>query len=83
MLEGYSRTAYSRGGDLPPMMRDSLLADETAAGAFNALCAADQQSMIERCAAMSSRAEVDELIRQTDSCMFGSICLSETDTSLL
>ena len=69
--------SYARGYDLPPLMRDSLLADERAAAGFNSLGAAAQQSAVEKCSGMSSKAQIDEFIRQTDCFMFDDICLSE------
>ena len=74
---------YSRGGDLPPMMRDSLLADETAAAAFNALSDTAQQSVTEICASMSSKAQIDEYIALTDNFLFTDICSPDPDTKLL
>ena len=74
---------YSRGCDLPPLMRDSLLADETAAAAFGALAAPSQQKVIESCYGMTSKAQIDEFIRQTDNFMVTDLCARGEDTSLM
>ncbi len=58
---------YSRGFDLPPALRDSLIADDTAAAAFAALSDAKQQQVCEACAGMPGSAAIDEYIRQTES----------------
>ena len=63
-------TRYSRGDDLPPLMRDSLLADETAAAAFSALSDSAQQTVTGACAGMSSRSQIDEYIALTDNFLF-------------
>lgn len=67
-------TRFSRGDDLPPLMRDSLLADETAAAAFAALNDAAQQTVTGACAGMSSRAQIDEYIALTDNFLFTDLC---------
>ena len=74
---------YSRGGDLPPLLRDSLLADETAAAAFAALGDAEQQSVTESCSGMSSKARIDEYIAMTDNFLFTDLCSPDPDTKLL
>ena len=76
-------TSYSRGCDLPPLMRDSLLADETAAAAFNALGPAAQDEAVRRCGAMSSQAEIDEFIRQTDNFLVSELYSPEGDSALM
>ncbi len=78
--------SYSKGFDLPPLMRDSLLANETAAGMFNALSPSRQEIAVSACSKMASCAEIDDYIRQTDNLMFNELCCrfySEPDTSLL
>lgn len=77
---------YSRGYDLPPLMRDSLLADDGAAACFNALPETAQQSVVSSCAGMSSREQIDEFIRQTENFMVTDICcrsFNETDPTFL
>ena len=69
--------SYTRGFDLPPRMRDSLLADADAAAGFNALGAAAQQRALSSCYAMNSRAEIDEFIRLTDNFMFTELACTE------
>ncbi|MBR4553984.1 MAG: hypothetical protein IKO27_00155 [Ruminococcus sp.] len=78
--------SYSRGTDLPPLLRDSLLADETAAAGFNSLDPAAQRDVVSGCAKMSSSAQIDEYIRQTDNFLFTDITcggISEQGSGLL
>ena len=76
-------TRYSRGDDLPPLMRDSLLADETAAAAFSALSDTAQQTAVSACGGMSSKTQIDEYIALTDNFLFSDILAGEQNTSLL
>ncbi|MBR6102575.1 MAG: hypothetical protein IKP95_09115 [Ruminococcus sp.] len=68
---------YSRGGDLPPLMRNSLLQDSNAAAGFNSLRAERQQQVCQRCGRMSSGEQIDDFIRQTDCFISDDIIRSE------
>ncbi|MBR1383254.1 MAG: hypothetical protein IJ555_05510 [Ruminococcus sp.] len=74
---------YSRGLDMPPALRDSLVADESKAAAFNSLSGSEQDRIC-RSAAMGE--DIDELMRLSDSAAVEEmLCagLSEPDTGLL
>ena len=74
---------YSRGDDLPPLMRDSLLADETAAAAFSALSGSAQQTVTDACFRMSSKAQIDEYIALTDNFLCSDVLICEQDARML
>jgi len=69
--------SYSRGTDLPPLLRDSLLADSNAAAGFAALPACRQDEIAHSCGRMNSQSQVDELIRVTDNFIYSDTIYSE------
>ena len=80
------KRSYSRGYDLPPMLRDRLMENKSAAAGFAALSASRQDAVTESCGRMNSPEQIDDLIRQTDNFMFSEIVCSEAsfgDSKLL
>lgn len=70
-------TSYSRGGDLPPALRNRLVADKAAADGFSSLSPQRQDTVCADCGRMTSDSRIDEYIRQTDNFLYSDMICSD------
>lgn len=69
--------SYSRGYDLPPLLRDSLIGDRKAAASFASLSAQRQDEIVSGCGRMTSSGQIDEYIKLTDNFLYSDMICSE------
>lgn len=73
--------SYSRGKDLPPLLRDSLYLNMEAAAEFAALPSSQQDKIARCCGRMNTPSQIDEYIRLTDNFLYSDTIYSEYSSS--